>query len=54
MSYTNTFILVAPDCPVTRGVLPAVRGARAARSRLEPVRVRCSRVSGVPRPSRPC
>src|SRR5262245_35390565 len=28
MSYTNTFILVAPDCPVTRGVVPTARGAR--------------------------
>lgn len=28
MNYRNTFITVAPDCPVTEGVVPPVRGAR--------------------------
>ena len=27
MSYTNTFILVAPDCPVSSGIVPVRRGA---------------------------
>lgn len=28
MTYTNTFIQIAPDCPADKGIIPVIRGAK--------------------------